>query len=180
MDDQLRLSTILKNLQTIPNDIAETYVSIVTNQVEETLLWKNIISAKNNPNQSLFLVETLEKDQLITLNKIILCLASQDLTHKIGQELAEVTFNVTLPTEESVRKAIELISYLMSLDVDYGGLAKDLSALSGHLQLLSTVIRIINMNREFGDLMIERLATISQNDLEKLFSIAKSKLVNNQ
>lgn len=170
---------IIKHLLSVPADIMKEYVDAMTNYAEDLFLLKNIISSIGKPNLCRNLLAGLDQTQLGKLSKIALNLASKDPLEKID-ELVSDTFNLIIPTEESRSKAIALVNQLKTLEIDYDSKSKELANLSRQIRALSDIFCVLNIGREFGDLMIDRLSLVTESDLDKLNEIAGGKIVNNQ
>ena len=104
---------VLQRLLAIPLDTAESYIAIVSRQVEDTLFWKNIISAVGNPNQCKFLLEDLNQTQLDKLSSLALYLSIKP--EEKTKEIQDITFGIRSPSEENYSKAAKLMADLKTL-----------------------------------------------------------------
>lgn len=175
----VEIDQIIQRLQQVPKDIADEYVSVLNEKVDEMLLWRNIASSIGTPRICRHLIEQLSPEYLERLRCIAISLASHDPISKIG-ELSEATFSCTVPTPETFEKSKNLIDDLKTLDVDFKKKSEKFAELSGHARTLSNIFCVLNIGLEFGDLMIDRLSRMHETDLDRLIEIGNTIVVNNQ
>ena len=173
LDMPVDREVLLKNIQNnIPEDIIQEYIAVIEMEIEKTLQWKNILTAKNKPNQCRFLIENLEQDQLVRLNKIVMLLSDKNPFENTA-EIAEITFGFS--KQESISKSQTMISHLKSFDIDYGQESEKLATLSRHMQLLSRILSLLNLGGKefegFDGLLTNKLASQSGQSLDELSAI---------
>ena len=169
----IELEAVLKNLQDIPLDIVEGYITGIEAQVEEFLLWKSVASAIKCPRALRHIVESLDEFQFERLQKISIYLLAKDPLDKL-KEIREATFDIIEPTSESYTKALKIVAHVNSLSIDYVAKAKELAAISRQIKLLEDICTVANLGSEFLFLIVDKLATCSEEDLDALETISKS------
>lgn len=165
--DPVDKESIFKTLQEVPPDILKEYLDVIEVYIEDLLLIKNIASSRKRRALFDHLTKNITQEQISKLNKIALNLAAIDPLLKIS-ELAESTFNVVIPTEETRSKATKLVDQLKSLDLDYSLRAKELAVFSRQMALLADIFAVLNQGKEFTDVTIERLSIVPDSDLDFL------------
>ena len=160
---------LLTQLQNVPEDILQQYVQQVERQVDRLLAWRNITSAKDNKRifERLF-QETLNEDDKHSFEQLVAALVSQDVMQRIN-EIAELTFYVAFPSEETFKKAMELISLVKSLDIDFRQTALSCRRLSLQASFLSDICSILKEKKtSLEGPLHERLAVVAEKELDEL------------
>lgn len=170
--------TMQKNLQEVPDEIMSEYIQAVEAYIEDLLVCKNVVTAINSPNLYNHLLKDLDQTQLAKLNNISLHLASKDPFERI-REIRELTFGIVVPTQESFDKSVVLIALIKSLDVDYDAEAKRLATTSRDLRFLADIFGVLNLGKQFESIAPNRLAELSEDDLDRLKEIVHSMVENN-
>ena len=155
---------VLQRLLAIPLETAEAYVAIISRQVEDTLFWKNIISAVGNPNQCKFLLEDLNQTQLDKLSSLALYLSIKP--EEKTKEIQDITFGIRTPSEENYSKAKKLMADIKALQIDSENMAKRLADTSIHLKQLSQTVAALGLGIEYNDIILENLANLDDNSLD--------------
>jgi hypothetical protein len=155
---------VLQRLLAIPLETAEAYVAIVSRQVEDTLFWKNIISAVGHPNQCKFLLEDLNQTQLDKLSSLALYLSIKP--EEKTKEIQDLTFGIRVPSEENYSKAAKLMADLKTIINNHEDMAKRLADTSIHLKQLSQTVAALGLGIEYSDIILENLANLDDNSLD--------------
>ena len=155
---------VLQRLLAIPLETAEAYIAIVSRQVEDTLFWKNIISAVGHPTQCKFLLEDLNQTQLDKLSSLALYLSIKP--EEKTKEIQDLTFGIKTPSAENYSKAKKLMADIKALQIDSENMAKRLSDRSIYLKQLSQTVAALALGIEYNDIILENLANLDDNSLD--------------
>ncbi len=156
---------VLQRLLAIPLETAEAYVAIISRQIEDTLFWKNIISAVGHPTQCKFLLEDLNQTQLDKLSSLALYLSIKP--EEKTKEIQDITFGIRTPSAENYSKAKKLMADIKALQIDSENItAKRLADTSIHLKQLSQTVAALGLGIEYNDIILENLANLDDNSLD--------------
>jgi len=164
---------LFQKLQEIPEDIKTGYAKAGDSLIEEILLWKNIFTG--NSSIAKHLIDNLDLSQLERLNTILLNLISADVQKNISK-IMQATYDLTGPTPESEKKAIELINLIKSSDFDCNKAWKELVLNSRQLCLLATSILVINMGKQFEYNLLEQLSRMPASEFDGIIELCEEKL----
>ena len=159
-------NSILKLLNEVPPDIAKEYSEVITNYIEELLILRGVISSIRKPHLCQYLTDNIDQNMLIKIRNITLDLSSKEPEEKID-EIIKNTFNIVIPSEETISKAAAFIKELKICN-DHDAESKRLAILSADLRLLADFFAILNMGQEFEQVIFNRLSQLTECDLDRL------------
>jgi len=173
----IEYEAILKKLQSVPDDVWKEYLNVVEGYIDDLLLCKNVVAARDSHNLFRHLIAKLNHCQIEKLSRIALNLASEDPIAKVNQ-IIEDTFGFVPSSPETLSKAGALLNHLKALDGSYEAEAKRLATLSKDLKLLAGLFAVIKLGKEFETLLINRLSQFPIADLDRLFAMENSTIQN--
>lgn len=155
---------LLRHLKLIKADFADEYGKAILANVEEHLLFKSLVDAR----ESFFLfrhhVEQLTPSQFNRMLKIALHLSSVDPMSRIA-ELVKETFGTVIPSAESLSRAMNLVAAIQAkTKVD----AMRLKKIGDRYRFLSDMTLVLGLEEAYYDIVVDRLSTIPQSDIDEL------------
>jgi hypothetical protein len=172
-DGPVDKGVLIKNLQRLPNDITREYIGVVYDYLEYITAIKNIIESRDKPHLVRHYIDGLTEEQLDNINKLVLSLSSV-APERMIKEILQLSFGIVTPSEETMAKAIELIKSIKVLDNE--GKAERLLKFWKYLNMITDAIITTRFGEEFEAVALVPLATLPENDLDKLTEIACSKI----
>ena len=169
---------ILKLLQNVPEDIFDSYLEVFENHIENLLVVKNVLAARNHLSTFDRLTEGVTPKQFNRLNRIALNLAVDEPLEKIN-ELVEATVGLVIPSEESCCKAVTLLEQIKAFGIDYKDKSRELALLSAGIRLMAETLAVLNLGSIYEHIMIDRLSQIPEEEFERLIEISNSLIIKN-
>ena len=171
----IELDATLANLQMASDDFVKDYFHSMMIYIEELLVIKSIVESRKNPNLFRHLTKNLNEVHLKKLSKIALHLVFERV-----KEVVDETYDLITPSPECIEKAHALIDIIKNLDIDYVSEAKRLSTASTDLRRIADQFILKHLGKDYEQLMFERLAVLSEADIDALMGVENMKFINNK
>jgi hypothetical protein len=165
---------LLKNIQAISNEISMDYVEGIDIGIEDALLWKNIILAKDHPLTCHNFIDGLNPELFERLQRIVSGLMVNNYVDKL-KDIIEATFNITSTTLDERTKAEQLVTEAISLKIDFEEKAMELSKFSRQAKMLSDLFTLFSISRdeEYKRIAVDRLSYCSIENIDLLIDFCK-------
>jgi hypothetical protein len=164
---------LLKKLNDIPEDVKTNYVKVISSLLNDLLLWKNILT--ENSNVAKHILDGLDHSLLERFNTIVSNLILTDFQKSISNIVGE-TMNIENPTPESQEKAVALIDFIKSSNIDYDNAWKELVFTSRQLCHLASSILLLNMGKTFEGTLLDHLSRLPSSEFNGIFELCEEKL----
>lgn len=170
---------ILKKLQGIPVDIFSDYLNVLDANVEDILKRRSMVAARDNPTTFRHLFEKLNPLQVSRVSDIAMHLSSRDPNDKI-EELIYASFDMVIPTPESISKAEKLIIDLRAFSSVYLEKALTCVEVIRDFRMMEDIFVTLNMGIQWEKIVLDRLSALPEDNLNRLCAIVSGALSNNQ
>jgi hypothetical protein len=167
---------IIKNLDSIPEEIQQDYIQILGRSAEEILTFRNIISLSKMPKARSYLIDSLDECMLSRLASIAKCMASRDVLNKIN-ELLENTFGYSVQSEESIARGKDMLLLIKKFKGNYKSKGIELASRAKKLIKLADFFQIMNLGEQFHSIIVDCVSEFQESEFNEIFSLAK-KIVN--